>query len=120
MVMGVQAFVSFCGYQAVSTICRRIYCSSPVTKLAADNYDARRIYVLHAMKACEVIYIAAGSRATKAIIAIVSTIFKRTQLPLTLGSPCANETLIQNPSLARMPAAGCFHCWRRTEPQDQC
>ena len=79
--MGVQAFVSFCGYQAVSTICRRIYCSSPVTKLAADNYDARGIYVQHAMKAGEVIYIASGNRATKAIRAIVSTILNGRNYP---------------------------------------
>lgn len=48
--MGVQAFVIFCGYQAVSTTCRSIYYSRPIAILAAENYDARRIYVQHCLE----------------------------------------------------------------------
>jgi len=54
--MGVQAFVIFCGYQAVSTTCRSIYYSyysRPIAILAAENYDARRIYVQHCLESGE-------------------------------------------------------------------
>lgn len=43
VVIDVQALVSFCVYQAVNTICYRIYCIRAVTIPAAENCDVAQI-----------------------------------------------------------------------------